>query len=70
MLKRQNLNKEERAEYMRLQMSSQGGYDKSGYLPEDCGECGACGQPTLGCGWCSDCLREYEELYNKLRRSR
>jgi len=42
-----NLTREERAEYMRLQMSPQGGYDRSGYLPDDCGECGACGTPII-----------------------
>jgi len=63
-----NLTKEERAEYMRLQMSPQGGYDCSGYLPEDCGECGACGQPTLGAGWCGDCLHRWHVLHDKLRK--
>jgi len=61
-----NLTKEERAEYMRLQMSPQGGYDRSGYLPEDCGECGACGAIMLGCGWCRGCLTRHLELYKKL----
>lgn len=64
-----NLTKEERAEYMRLQMSPQGGYDRSGYLPEDCGECGACGQPMLGCGWCSSCYSRRKELRDKLESS-
>ena len=63
-----NLTKEERAEYMRRQMSTQGSYDRSGYLPEDCGECGACGEPTLGAGWCSNCHRRHRELYNRLVR--
>jgi len=48
-------------------MSPQGGYDYSGYLPEGCGECGACGQPHLGCGWCSSCLTEWLMLHNKLK---
>jgi len=62
-----NLTKKERATYMRLQMSPQGGYDRSGYLPEDCGECGACGQPTVGGGWCRSCLKTFNELDGKLR---
>ena len=62
-----NLTKKERTEYMRLQMSPQGDYDKSGYLPDDCGECGACGQPILGVGWCPFCLERFRELGNKLR---
>ena len=61
-----NLTKEERAEYMSLQMSSQGGYDHSGYLPDDCGECGACGQPMLGSGWCPRCRARWRGLRNKL----
>ena len=63
-----NLTKEERAEYMRLQMSPQGGYDRSGYLPEDCGECGVCGQPCFGSvGWCQSCLHRKIELDEKLK---
>lgn len=62
-----NLNKQERAEYMQLQTSPSGGYDRSGYLPDDCGECGACGQPMLGCGWCSDCYKKFKILDDKLR---
>jgi hypothetical protein len=54
----------ERREFMRLQMSKPtcGGSD---YLPDDCGECGACGQPTLGFGWCRYCHKRYEELRRK-----
>lgn len=63
-----NLSREERAEYMRLQMSPQGNYDRTGYLPEDCGECGACGQPILGRGWCHDCYARWKELRSKLDR--
>ena len=61
-----NLTRDERAEYMRLQMSPQGGYDRSGYLPDDCGECGACGRPMLGTGWCERCNARYSQLRNKL----
>ncbi len=60
------LTKDERAKYMRLQMSPQGGYDRSGYLPDDCGECGACGTPTLGGGWCKSCYREQRLIRDKL----
>ena len=61
-----NLSKDERRRYMQLQMSPHGGYDRSGYLPDDCGECGACGQAMLGCGWCRDCFREWRQLRDKL----
>ena len=60
-----NLAKDERAEYMRLQMSKQS-YGRSAYLPEDCSECGACGQPTIGYGWCNSCRQHYQELRARL----
>lgn len=60
-----NLNKEERRRYMQLQMSRQS-YGRSAYLPDDCYECGACGYPTLGYGWCQFCLNEFTVLRNKL----
>lgn len=62
----ENLTKEEKRRYMQLQMSPSGGYDRSGYLPDDCGECGACGQPILGTGWCKYCRSEYKRLRGKL----
>jgi predicted amidophosphoribosyltransferase len=62
-----NLTKDERRRYMQIQMSRPGGYDKSGYLPDDCGECGACGQPMLGAGYCPSCTKEFDSLNNKLR---
>lgn len=60
-----NLTHQERAEYMRLQMSpsSQG---RSSYLPDDVNECGACGHPTIGGSWCVHCLKRHRELYEKL----
>ena len=62
-----NLTKDERRRYMQLQMSPQGGHDRSGYLPDDCGECGACGNPTLG-SWCTHCYQEWKALRNKLEK--
>jgi len=63
-----NLTKDERAEYMRLQMSPSYVGMRSGYLPDDCSECGACGQPCFGSvGWCESCLHRKIELDNKLR---
>lgn len=32
----------------------------SAYLPDDCSECGVCGQPCLGYGPCIACINEYE----------
>lgn len=60
-----NLTTEEKAEYMRLQMSpAYGGH--SAYYPDDVGECGACGYPILGNGWCGKCSSRWQELRNKL----
>lgn len=55
----------ERAELMRIQMSPSYG-SRSSYLPEDCGECGVCGDACLGAGWCRRCHERYEFLMNKL----
>ena len=60
-----NLTKEDRAEYMRLQMSPAYG-EGSSYYPEDVSDCGACGQPTMGSGWCLRCLKRYNELFGRL----
>ena len=60
-----NLTKDERAEYMRLQMTPYGNV-RSGYLPDDCGDCNVCGQPVFGYGWCRDCTYRYNELRDKL----
>lgn len=64
----ENLTKGERAEYMRLQMSPSWG-GGSAYYPDDCSECGACGTPTLGGGWCRSCLARHIKLEDKLRRN-
>ena len=62
------LTKGERIRLMYLQMNgSRGGsYGGGGYLPDDCSECGACGQPMLGSGgMCGACYRDYEALMAK-----
>ncbi len=59
-----NLTKEERVVYMFFQMSPRAYY--SGYMPDDCGFCGACGQPVVGGGLCRDCYHQWKELHNKL----
>lgn len=61
-----NLTKEERTRYMQLQMSPSYGAGDS-YLPDDCSDCGACGSPVMGAGWCINCLREFNMLDSKLR---
>ena len=63
-----NLTKWERSELMALQTSRHtSGYGGGGYLPDDCSECGACGQPILGSGWCSACYKRYDALVTKAR---
>ena len=59
------LEPEERGELMRLQMSSPYG-SRSAYLPDDCGECGACGDTCLGSGWCQHCYERYTYLTDKM----
>ena len=60
------LTAEERGELMQLQMSRGGGvYGGGGYLPEDCSECGACGEPMLGSGWCEHCYSQWDWLIRK-----
>jgi len=36
-----------------------------GYMPDDCSECGACGYPILGSGWCNNCSNEFDRLKGK-----
>jgi hypothetical protein len=64
------LTKDERGELMRLQMSKHStGYGGGGYLPDDCSECGACGEPILGLGWCSRCYNRFAALTQKAEKS-
>ena len=59
------LTPDERSELMALQMSP----SSSGYggwnMPEDCSECGACGTPMLGSGWCDFCYGRWDALTRK-----
>ena len=34
-------------------------------MPDDCSECSGCGQPMLGIGLCSSCLKELISLIEK-----
>ena len=56
------LDPEERADLMYLQMHPGG--RRSGYYPDDCVECGACGCPSRT-GWCPDCYQTFERLVAK-----
>lgn len=48
--------------------NSGSGYGAGGYLPDDCSECKACGQPMLGCGWCQSCCNEHTRICEKADR--
>ena len=56
------LTVDERAVLMYLQMNPGGSH--SSYLPDDCAECNACGQPTRA-GWCLDCSGAFDRLVAK-----
>ena len=58
------LTAEERGRLMYLQMSPAYG-GRSSFLPDDCSECGSCGEPTLGSGWCRRCSDDYNRLITK-----
>jgi hypothetical protein len=62
-----NLTKDERREYMNFQMAKKYPLGDGGYLPDDCSECGVCGQPTLGFGLCPYCREAFKVLKNKLQ---
>jgi len=60
-----NLTKEERAEYMRLQMARR--VDNSPYLPDGYHDCGVCSTPTSVGNLCDSCLDRLLALSGKLR---
>lgn len=62
------LTKEERSELYWLERNQDSGgcYGGGGYLPDDCSECGHCGNPHLGgCGLCLQCLDRLIALHKK-----
>ena len=61
-----NLTRDERSELMMLQTSpSSTGYGGGGYLPDDCSECGVCGDAIFGSGWCDFHYKRFSELMKK-----
>ncbi len=58
------LNKGERSALVCLERA-QHYYGSSPYYPDDCGECGGCGCPSLGGGLCNSCSNRLQELLNK-----
>lgn len=59
------LTKQERSELVWLE-KTQHHYGYSAYYPDDCGECGSCGNPSLGGGLCNLCNNRLIELLNKV----
>ncbi len=58
------LTGEERSELVYLERSDKlGGH--SGYLPDDCAECGACSMPHMGSGLCPLCHKQLNALIAK-----
>ena len=58
------LTKEERSQLIALEQDEYRG-GRSGSLPDDCSECGSCGNPTIGIGLCMMCLDIYYKLLRK-----
>jgi len=58
------LNKDERSELIYLERSEKSSH-QSGYLPDDCSECGACSYPVLGTGLCPNCENRRQKLILK-----
>jgi len=61
------LTKDERGYLVYLEKANNqyGGYGGGGYLPDDCSECTACGQPMLGSGLCTYCSDNLYRLIDK-----
>jgi hypothetical protein len=59
-----SLTKEERSELVYLEHADKHSSYSSHY-PDDCVECGACGNPSLGSGLCTVCLLRLIELLDR-----
>jgi len=58
------LSKTERSTLVYLERA-QHWFGRSGYYPDDCGDCGGCGCPSLGGGLCNQCSNQLQQLLNK-----
>jgi len=58
------LTPEERSELVLMERYQYKG-GRSSYLPDDCSECGICGEPTLGSSPCRWCCNRMDELIRK-----
>lgn len=61
------LTKAERSHLIYLERSDKKytEYGGGGYLPDDCFECPACGQPEFGIGLCTSCLNYWQKYIDK-----
>ena len=59
------LTKIERSCLVYLEAHRDGGRRGGWNLPDNCGECAACGETMLGSGWCTACSKMHTELVNK-----
>ena len=60
------LTKEERSQLTYLERGANLGGSGGGYLPDDCSDCGACGNPMIGYGGlCSMCQSQLDAIINK-----
>ena len=59
------LTPEERSHLVYLERADGSGRGCSAYLPDDCGECPACGTPTMSVGLCSYCYNDWEKYIDK-----
>jgi len=61
-----HLTKEERSTLVYLERSANHYGSMGGYIPDDCSDCSACGNPMMGCGGlCSWCSSQLDELICK-----
>lgn len=61
------LDRYERAELVFLEREQHHSY-RSGYLPDDCSECGGCSSPTISGGLCTQCGNRLEQLIAKANK--
>lgn len=61
------LTPDERSElvYLERAANKSSGIGSSPYMPDDCGECTRCGQPTTAYDLCPNCLGELIRICNK-----
>ncbi len=59
------LTPNERSELVWIERYANDYHSGGGYLPDDCSECGACGQAMHGVGLCPQCSKRLDEIIGK-----